>query len=114
MNIDINAAFDAGLKKEDIEKMMKDALDSAIKEREAQEEARKKESDKEALKLEGRAYAINALICYIKAFDLLPEDDELDEEDVAALEEMMKKIERMIPVYAKMLDLEKGFFDGLM
>ena len=72
---------------------------------------------KEALKAEARAYAINALVVYLEAFDLLPEGETIDDEDVAELEKLLIKIENMIPVYFKLFqmneDLEEDFGFGL-
>lgn len=62
---------------------------------------------KEELKREGRAYAINALLAYIEAFDLLPEGVDYDEEDIAQLEVMLIKLEDMIPLYVKLAELQK-------
>ena len=78
---------------------------------------------KEELKCEGRAYLINALISYAHAFDLLDvEEEELTQEDVERVEALIKKIENMIPMYIKLIelqgDLDKdfglGFSFGMM
>ena len=75
------------------------------------------ESRKEQLKAEARAYAINALVAYIEAFDLLPEGETMNDEDVAELEQLLIKIENMIPIYFKLFqmhdELEEGFGFGL-
>jgi hypothetical protein len=79
----------------------------------AKEQAQKENKEKEALKAEGRAYLINALIAYSEAFDLLDEGETWDEEDVAKAEEAIKKIEEMVPMYIKLVemqsDLDKKF-----
>lgn len=111
--------------KEDIKEMMERQLAQAeneYKERKAAaEEAARKEKElkalqskeKEALKAEGRAYLINALIAYSEAFDLLDEGETWDEEDVAKAEEAIKKFEEMVPMYIKLAemqsDLDKKF-----
>ena len=88
--------------------------------RKAQEEqvrAAQEKKDKEALKAEGRAYLINAIIAYTEAFDLLSEDESWDEEDIVELEKTIIKTEQMIPLYMKMFDIQKKFdemdFGGL-
>ena len=98
---------------------MQDSLHKAMDEREAQEAARKKKAEAqqkansaETLKAEGRAYAINALICYCKAFDLL-DGEEIDQEDVDELEKLLIGVERMVPMYIKLYkmreDMDKEF-----
>lgn len=122
MNIDFNAAFDAGMTEEDIKNMMENALASAMEERKAQEVARLEEEqkkatarDKEALKAEARAYLINAVIAYSEAFDLT--DDSWDEEDVAELEALIIRLEQMAPMYIKLAEmqdkLDEDFFGNL-
>ena len=134
MNIDFNAAFEGGMTKEDIKEMMERPLAQAeneYKERKAAEEAARKEKElkalqskeKEALKAEGRAYLINALIAYSEAFDLLDEGETWDEEDVAKAEEAIKKFEEMVPMYIKLAEMQEelrrgdidpdSFFKGL-
>lgn len=120
MNIDFNAAFNAGMSEADIKDMMERALQSAIEERKAQEEQRLKEeemkaaaqkasNDKEALKAEGRAYLINAVLAYSEAFDLLPEDETWDEDDIKELEAALIKIEGMVPMYLQLLKMQEDF-----
>ena len=126
MNIDFNAAFEGGMKREDIEEMIQRQLNlaeneynekkaaAALKAREA-ESKKNKAITKEQLKAEARAYAINAIIAYSQAFDLLPEDEAWDDEDVAKAESMLKKLEEMIPLYIKLGqlqgDMDKHFGD---
>ena len=117
MNIDFNAAFDAGLTKEQIMEMMQDSLHRAIDEREKAEQERKAAEEKkiqeneskarkEDLKREGRAYLINALIAYSDAFDLLDEGETWGEEEIAKAEDAIKRIEEMIPLYVKLAKLQ--------
>ena len=134
MNIDFNAAFESGMTKEDIQEMMERQLAQAeneYNERKAAEEAARKEKElkalqskeKEALKAEGRAYLINAIIAYSEAFDLLDEGETWDEEDVAKAEEAIKKFEEMVPMYIKLAEMQEelrrgdidpdSFFKGL-
>lgn len=91
-----------GASEEEIQK----ALDQIKAEKARQEAAlranQKTQDDKEALKAEGRAYAINALIAYSAAFDLLSEGETWDEEDIAKAEDMLKKLEEMIPLYIQL------------
>lgn len=128
MNIDFNAAFEGGMKREDIMEMLARQVENAeneynekqaaarLKEQEAKTAAQKS-SDKEQLKAEARAYAINALVAYTEAFDILPEGETIDDDDVAELEKLLIKIENMIPVYFKLFqmneDLEEDFGFGL-
>ena len=120
MNIDFNAAFNAGMSEEDIKDMMDRALHAAIEERKAQEEQRLKEeemraaaqkasNDKEALKAEARAYLINAVLTYSEAFELLPEDEKWDEDDIKELEAALIKIEGMVPMYLQLLKMQEDF-----
>lgn len=122
MNIDFNAAFDAGMTEEDIKSMMENALASAMEERKAQEAARLEEEqkkatarDKEELKAEARAYLINAVVAYSEAFDLI--DDSWDEEDIAELEALIIRMEQMAPMYIKLAEmqekLDEDFFGNL-
>lgn len=89
----------------------------AEKARREEDEALRAKNSKEELKQEAREYMINALIAYSYAFDLLPEDEDFDQEDVEKLEEMLKKIEDMIPLYIKMAELQdkidNDLFKGL-
>ena len=62
--------------------------------------------EKEALKREGRAHLINALICYSHAFDLLEEGESWDQEDVDKAEELIKKVEGMVPLYIKLAEMQ--------
>ena len=99
-----------GASDEEIQK----ALNQIKAEKARQEEAlRQAQNDtKEDLKVEARAHFINAMICYIEAFDLLPEGEELTEEDIADLEKSMLKLEAMIPMYIKLLEMREQFEDG--
>lgn len=116
MHIDFNAAFDDGMSEKDIWDMMQKQL----QERNARkEEAAKEQSEKdrvEALKAEGRAYLINAALAYAEAFGIL-ESSELTDEELAELEQKVKTIEEMVPLYLKMYELQDrmddSFFKGL-
>jgi DNA-binding transcriptional MerR regulator len=128
MNIDFNAAFDAGMNSEDIKRMMEKQLkdaETAYVEKKAKEEEARQAKEKEAktnaknekLKAEARAHAINAMIAYSEAFDLLDEDEGWDQEDIDKMEAVLIQIENMIPLYIKMAqmqeDIEKNFGFGL-
>ena len=99
------------------------ALNRIKAEKARQEEAlRQAHNDKkEELKQEARAYLINAMICYTEAFDLLPEGEEIDAEDIGELEKAIIKIEEMLPMYMKLLEMREkleedgdmGLFGGL-
>ena len=117
MNIDFNAAFEGGMTKKDIEEMLARQLEQAENEYNAKKAAealrareaeskKNKASAKEKLKAEARAHAINAMIAYAEAFDLLPEDETWDDEDIAKAEGLLIKIEEMIPLYIKMGQLQ--------
>lgn len=112
MNIDFNAALEAGMSSEDLMKIVQDAVSSVMNEFEEQKAAKeaatqKKVDDKEALKAEARAYMINALICYTEAFDLLDEGEELGADEIAEMEAMLIKFEKMVPVYLSLLKLSE-------
>ena len=62
-----------------------------------------KAAHKESLKREARANIINGVIAYAEAFDLLPEDWTLDEDDtIKMFEETLIKLEALIPLYLQM------------
>ena len=92
------------------EEEINQALNQIKAEKARQEEAlrakARKVDDKEAFKVEGRAHLINALICYSHAFDLLEEDEDWDQEDVDKAEELIKKIENMVPLYIKLAEMQ--------
>ena len=94
------------------EEEIQQALNQIKAEKARQEEAlRQAQSNrKEDLKVEGRTHLINALICYIEAFGLLPEGEEIDEDDILALEEGIIKLENMLPMYIKLLEM-RGVLD---
>ena len=106
--IDINALFAEGASDE--------VILAAINKNRAEQEALKDAKTKEALKAEGRAYLINALLAYSEAFDLV--EEEWTDEDIKDLEEQIIKLEAMVPMYAKLYkmrkDFDKDFFKGLM
>lgn len=66
---------------------------------------------KEALKAEGRAYLINAIICYSTAFDLLSDGYEMDQEELEAVEDLLISFEEVAPLYIKMLGIDKKIKD---
>ena len=112
MNIDFNAALEAGMSSEDLMKIVQDAVSSVMNDFEKQKAAKdaaaqKKINDKEMLKAEARAYVVNALICYAEAFDLLDEGEEFSAEEIAEMEAMLIKFEKMIPVYLNLLKLSE-------
>lgn len=112
MSIDFNAALEAGMSSEDLMKIVQDAVSSVMSEFEEQKAAKdaaaqKKVDDKEALKAEARAYLINALICYTEAFDLLDEGEEFGADEIAEVEAMLLKFEKMVPVYLNLLKLSE-------
>jgi hypothetical protein len=124
MNIDFNAAFEAGMSEEDVKAMVERAMAQAKQEyeekiaaeRAAKEAAAKQVAasvEKEQLKGEARAHLINAGIAYTKAFDLLDEGEELTDEDVAKLEAELIKFEELIPMLIKLHDLGMDS-EGLM
>lgn len=122
MNIDFNAAFEGGMTKQDIEEMLARQLEKAeneYNEKKAAEalKAREAESKKnkaianEQLKAEARAHAINAIIAYCEAFDL--ENESWSDEEIAKLEQMLIKLEEMIPVYIRLAELQGDLGLGL-
>lgn len=92
------------------EEEINEALNQIKAEKARQEEALRQnkvtKDSKEALKAEGRAYLINALMCYSQAFDLLDEDEEWGQEEVDKVEKTIKKIEDMIPLYIKLAEMQ--------
>lgn len=97
------------------EEAIQEALDQIKAEKARQEEAlraKAHEADaKEDLKREGRIHLINALICYSHAFDLLDEGEDWAQEDVDKAEELIKKIEDMIPLYIKLAEMQGELLD---
>ena len=92
------------------EKLALDQKKQAELEREAKKE------DKECLKAEARAYVINAFIAYSEAFDLLDEGETWEQEDVDKMEQLLIKIEDMIPMYIKLAQMQDKLnedFDGM-
>lgn len=99
-----------GASEEEIAEALRAIYDEKRKQEEAlraKKQAQKESKEKEALKAEGRAYLINALIAYSEAFDLLEEGETWDEEDVAKVEEAIKKIEEMVPMYIKLAEMQQ-------
>ena len=73
----------------------------------AKEEEAAQIAKKEALKAEGRAYLINAIIAYLTAFDLLPEDYDFTQEEIDETETLLKAFEEKVPLYIKLFGLDK-------
>ena len=72
-------------------------------EQEQEQDEDEKAAHKEDLKREARANIINGVIAYAEAFDLLPEDWTLDEDDtIKMFEETLIKLEALIPLYLQM------------
>ena len=114
MNFDINAEFDAGKSSEEILEQVSNYLKEKENERKAAEERKRleqveKETAREQLKREARAYAINAVLAYTEAFDLLPEGETFDTEDVEKLEGMLIQFEELLPLYIKMMKMQDDF-----
>ena len=114
MNFDINAEFDAGKSSEEILEQVSNYLKEKENERKAAEERKRleqveKETAREQLKREARAYAINAVLAYIEAFDLLPEGETIEMEDVEKLEGMLIQFEELLPLYIKMMKMQDDF-----
>ena len=106
MNIDFNAAFKAGMSEEEIRASIDKAIDNARKEAEqellkAKKEQEKEVTDKDMRKAEARAYMINAIIAYSEAFDM---EEEFDQDDINKLEELLIKVEDMIPMYMQLME----------
>ena len=93
------------------EEEIQEALNKIKAEKARQEAAlranQKAQDEKEAFKAEGRAYLINAIIAYSSAFDL--DNGGWDEEEVAQLEEMIKRLEELAPMYIKMYEMQSKF-----
>ena len=111
MNIEemiFNGASDEDIQKAlDQIKAEKARQEAALRaKQEAEARVAQAKDEKETLKAEGRAYAINAILAYMEAFDLLPEDETMDAEDVGKLEQLLIRIENMIPVYFKLFQLQ--------
>jgi molecular chaperone GrpE (heat shock protein) len=118
MNIEemiFNGASDEDIQKAlDQVKAEKARQEAALRaKQEAEARAKKSKDEKEALKAEARAYAINALIAYSEAFDLLPEGETMNDEDVAELEQLLIRVENMIPLYFKLFQMHDDMDNDL-
>lgn len=93
------------------EEEIQEALNKIKAEKARQEAALRanQEDEKEALKAEGRAYLINALIAYSSAFDLLSDGEVWSDEDVAKAEELIKRLEELAPMYIKLYEIQSKF-----
>lgn len=108
---EINAAMQAiYLEKEREDKVRaekeQERMLKALAEHEAIEARAEEEARREMLKREARAYIINGILAYCEAFDLLPEGEEIDEDDVKNLEQMIIKAEDLIPLYYRIAKLQ--------
>ena len=84
-------------------KAAKAAQDEAEAQKKLVEDKDEKAAHKEDLKREARANIINGVIAYAEAFDLLPEDWTLDEDDtIKTFEEILIKLEALFPLYMQM------------
>jgi hypothetical protein len=124
MNIDFTDAFEKGMSEQEalemVQRIFRETQEKAEAKVKAQaaaqrakDEAKKSKDEKETLKAEARAYAINALIAYTEAFDLLPEGETIDDEDVAELEKLLIRIENMIPLYFKLFQMHEDMDNDL-
>ena len=99
---EINAAMQAiYLEKEREDK----ARAKQLAEKEQAQARAEEDARKEALKREARACLINAILAYNEAFNLMPEDREL-EKDIKSLEQLIIKMEDMIPLYYQIAKLQ--------
>lgn len=99
-----------GASEEEIAEALKNlkATKAAQDEAEAQKKLieDKKATHKEDLKREARANIINGIIAYAEAFDLLPEDWTIEEDDeIKMVEETLIKLETLLPLYAQMREI---------
>lgn len=106
-----------GASEEEINKALAEIRAEKTRQEEELAKAAQEKKNKEALKAEGRAYLINAIIAYSSAFDA---GEEFTDEDIANLEETVKRVEDMIPLYLKLAELQNemgkdldGFTFGL-
>lgn len=76
-----------------------------LAEKEKAEARAEEDARKEALKREARACLINAVLAYNEAFNLMPESEEL-EKDIESLEQLIIKMEDMIPLYYQIAKLQ--------
>lgn len=99
----------SGASEEEVLEALRELKAAKAAQDEAEAEAQKKLAEdektahKENLKREARANIINGVIAYAEAFDLLPEDWTLDEDDtIKMFEETLIKLEALIPLYLQM------------
>lgn len=101
-----------GASEEEVNAALAQIRAEKIRQEEALRAEQNKRNDKEALKAEGRAYLINALIAYCSAFDIL-DAEEWDQEDIDKAEAAIKRIEEMVPLYIKLAEMQGEFDKGL-
>ena len=101
-----------GASEEEVNAALAQIRAEKIKQEEALRAEQNKRNDKEALKAEGRAYLINALISYCSAFGLLDEE-EWGQEEIDRAEAAIKRIEEMVPLYIKLAEMQGEFDKGL-
>lgn len=101
-----------GASEEEVNAALAEIRAEKTKQEEALRAKQNKRNDKEALKAEGRAYLINALIAYCSAFDIL-DAEEWDQEDIDKAEAAIKRIEEMVPLYIKLAKMQGEFDKGL-
>lgn len=92
--------------REEQDRAKREAFIRKLAEQEQAEARAEEEARIEMLKREARAYVINALLAYIEVFDLLPEGEEIDEDDIKNLEQMIIKVEDLIPLYYRIAKLQ--------
>lgn len=99
--IDINELIEAGAP----EDVIMDAVKKNKAEKAALDAKTKAAKEIETYCAEGRMHLINAILAYDDAFHFFG-DEPLDEEDIADLTEMIKKMEELFPIYAQIIDVQ--------
>ena len=99
-----------GASEEEIAKALKNLKATKAAQDEAKAQKKlvedKKATHKEDLKREARANIINGIIAYAEAFDMLPEDWTIEEDDeIKMVEETLIKLETLLPLYAQMREI---------
>jgi hypothetical protein len=97
-----------GASEEEIAAALRAIYTEKARQEEALREAEKAQSKhKEVLLKEGRACLINAILAYGEAFDLIPADYEVTEEELAECEELLIQTEKVLPWYIKISGIDK-------